>query len=328
MDWLHRIRSCIVALAAIVTILSAPPIEASSNSSANLAIHLTSPISKSPCGAAIALPDCGGIVTSGRLESCFAFVVLTNGSPQSGVQGVQFGVTYDGSPGAGVDVFGWSACAAGQITTGGWPAPGAGINLIWNSCHVEEPHGTGHGVAVVAGYFYLSAYSPDRLELTNAESQHGLPITDCNQVQTSGFDSAPPRRGHAVFSPAGDQSGWNPCTPTPLTTGSCHVDGPRLIPPGSVGAVYTITDPIPGVEYHWFTSSGTLRITGPSVGNSITVDAPEIGGEQLIVSSMATSPIISGHITVTVFGLVPVVRTSWSAIKRFGEAAMGPPPRS
>ncbi|TPW12805.1 MAG: hypothetical protein FD129_1397, partial [bacterium] len=224
-------------------------------------------------------------------ESCFAFVVLTNGSPQSGVQGVQFGVTYDGSPGAGVDVFGWSACAAGQITTGGWPAPGAGINLIWNSCHVEEPHGTGHGVAVVAGYFYLSAYSPDRLELTNAESQHGLPITDCNQVQTSGFDSAPPRRGHAVFSPAGDQSGWNPCTPTPLTTGSCHVDGPRLIPPGSVGAVYTITDPIPGVEYHWFTSSGTLRITGPSVGNSITVDAPEIGGEQLIVSSMATSPI-------------------------------------
>jgi len=289
------------------------------NNSPRLALHLTTPTAKSPCLSPSALPACTQIVTNGNLGTYYALVILTNGSPTDGVGSVTFGVSYDGAPGSGVDVFGWSPCAASQLATGTWPAPDTGIRLDFNPCRTNEPLGTGTGVAAVACYFYLSAYSPDELRLADHPDLDYWTWTNCAGGPPTGFGSSFPSLGEARFTASGTATGWNPCVPYPEVYEACTIAGPRNV--GSNSLVHlSIVNPKPGVEYHWFPGHrDDFTIVSLTVGTSIVVRTATFGNDEILVSTMGQTPIINGVHHLVVNPAIAVTPTTWSSIKLFPE---------
>ena len=115
------------------------------------------------------------------LTSYYAVLAAFNGSPGEGLAGISCGIDYDGLTGSGVDVFEWNVCRDGlQFPNGNWPDPGTGNRITWintTGCQTTEP--SENGVTAVAGYFYISSYSPDRLSVTenifpNGKREHRI----------------------------------------------------------------------------------------------------------------------------------------------------------
>jgi hypothetical protein len=77
-----------------------------------------------------------------------------------GVAGVQFGISYDDSKGSGVDIGHWQNCALYEWPMDDWPASGTGNLLTWS--HVDDCQ---EKVPVPVGFFFLTAYSNDRMKL-------------------------------------------------------------------------------------------------------------------------------------------------------------------
>lgn len=102
------------------------------------------------------------VLTKGDLypQHYFAYVMITDFSSKYGVAGVQFGISYDDSVKSGVDITSWQTCTLYEWPLDEWPASETGNLLTWNQaedCQEKFP--------LPVGYFYLTAYSPDRMKL-------------------------------------------------------------------------------------------------------------------------------------------------------------------
>jgi hypothetical protein len=161
------------------------------NGIARISFHLT--LVGTGCLQGNAIPPCENLVSTGELfpAKYHAHVLVTNGQTngglRSGIAGVRFGVEYLGASGTGVDILGWNLCADSETPTAGWPASDTGNIIAWDpltACQRFEPAGFGTGVMAAAGYFYLSAYSPDALRIRTHPEELTAKVIDCQ-----GFES-------------------------------------------------------------------------------------------------------------------------------------------
>lgn len=217
------------------TITVVPP-STHPNGDAKLVLHLAPPSGHDVCGPPGQTP-CAQVVTAGALypATYYAYLLLHEGDALTGVQAFACGIDYDGAGHSGVDIFSWTRCCsfdASQLGPNGpWPAPGSGNELIWDSslCQRNEPGGVGTGVVATGGYFYLTAYTPDRLKLVPTPVEHRAIVVDCQQVfyDIAGPNQPPGRPsqlGFANFTAGGTVPGYNPCggiiVPVRVTTWS------------------------------------------------------------------------------------------------------------
>jgi hypothetical protein len=216
-----------------VTVNATPPSEPGLNENAALMIHLI-PASGGPsCAGAGPAPPCTDTRISGSLHPQTYHAALlvmdgyTNGGRLSGISEVRLGLDYNAAPSAGVDILGWTACADWQIPGAGWPEAGSGNRIGWNpetNCQRTEPGGPGTGVVAVAGYFYLSSYTPDRLSLTSYPGEDAVMVDCQSQTSTLAASGSSPRLGYAEF---GGGAGYR----------SCRVEAPISVRRTTWGAI-------------------------------------------------------------------------------------------
>ena len=131
-------------LVAGALLVAAGPAGARGNDDARLALHLLPVQPGNACGSAAARPGCGGVLTAGQTEphEYFAYVLVMKGNATEGIAGLQFGITYDGAPTRGVDIYYWNSCTTLQFPMANWPGAGSGNLLTWDpnvKCQRSEP---------------------------------------------------------------------------------------------------------------------------------------------------------------------------------------------
>lgn len=256
------------------------PARANGNDDARLALHLLPVQPGNACGSAAAQPGCGGVLTAGQLEphEYFAYVLVMKGNATEGIAGLQFGITYDGAPTRGVDIYYWNSCTTLQFPMANWPGASSGNLLTWDfnvKCQRAEPDGPGTGVVAVAGYFYLGAYSPDVLRLTPRPVDGMAKVVDCGTATESLLEGGavhhdPSVLGYASFSVDGSVPGYNPCAAP--TVVSCAISGPDPIVRGTAGNIYAAISPPAGAGFAW-TVGGSGTLVGSHAGASAEVRA-------------------------------------------------------
>lgn len=158
-------------------------------------------------------PPCDeNVQVSGELYlPYYAYVCVFNGDRTLGVSGLQFSIRYDAGANSGVDVWEWHSCATLEFAEPGWPASGTGNVITWdpeNACQRRVPSG-GEGVTAVAGYFYLTAYSDDLLEVAPHPAIGDVRVADCNAKE---YILRPDHYGALGFSDDGNTKGVLPCS--------------------------------------------------------------------------------------------------------------------
>jgi hypothetical protein len=152
------------------------------------------------------------VVTRGELSKEYlAYVLITDFSPKYGVAGVQFGISYNGKPGEGVDMTGpWKTCTLYQWPMEDWPASNTGNLLTWNQsedCQEKSP--------LPVGFFTVTAYSPDRMKIIPRPVDGLARIATCGVKMINASDkmdnAKPECLGWADF---GGNDGFNPWDPS------------------------------------------------------------------------------------------------------------------
>ncbi len=138
-------------------------------------------------------------LSTGDAPYFYVFVIVTDYVNALGVNGLQFGVTYNAALNAGVDVDSWSSCAGGQVADPGWPGSGKGIRLFW------DPAGCRHAGTTVAGYFLVEAHTAGTMAVVPWPTSGTLQVVDCDLAVTD----LPSSAGGAVG--FGGVSGSDPC---------------------------------------------------------------------------------------------------------------------
>jgi len=156
-----------LCIALLVSAFLAPgSVQAKVNPNGKLVLHLV-PISKQKKKRKNTCFEHGvrsaaDVLTEGKLypQHYLAYVLIADFDTTQGITGVQFGISYDDSLERGVDIFSWQHCTLYEWPMDDWPAANTGNLLTWNQrddCQKTEP--------LTVGFFYLTAYSPDRLKL-------------------------------------------------------------------------------------------------------------------------------------------------------------------
>ncbi|MDZ4805114.1 MAG: FlgD immunoglobulin-like domain containing protein [Candidatus Eisenbacteria bacterium] len=193
-------------------------------------LHIGAPTGKNACGAGQV--RCQEVVTAAPSDPTgaagyFVYVLVRN-ADSTGVQtlaGLQFGIEYEGGPGVGIQVNDWRFCGSLEFPGSSWPASGSGNLMTWdpvNRCQTAE--------LAVAGYFYVTPYSPATMRLVPRPVDGLAAVADCNASAT---DVYPRRLGWVSFGTAahpGDIDGFNPC----------------LEPPGGTEPIITFSHPRQG----------------------------------------------------------------------------------
>ncbi len=186
------------------------PARAADNPDAKLLLHLVplSKTAKSTCTTAkVKAP--GDVLTHGDLDQEYlAYVMIAGVDTSIGMAGVQFGISYDGEEGRGVDISDWQDCVLYEWPMEEWPAANSGNLLTWsnNDCQHMEP--------LVVGYFTVVAHSPDRLKIIPRPVDGLARVVSCG---VNGVNAAQKldnikleNLGWADF---GDDPGYNPWDP-------------------------------------------------------------------------------------------------------------------
>jgi hypothetical protein len=131
--------------------------------------------------------DDENIRVTGELNlNYFVFLCVFKADAGPGVSGVQCGIRYDDQARQGVDVFSWTSCADMEWPQDGWPnRSGDGNTIVWlynTNCQRNEPGGFGDGVTAVAGYFSVTAYSPDKFEIVEGSADEVV-VVDCGKPE-------------------------------------------------------------------------------------------------------------------------------------------------
>lgn len=170
----------------------------------------------SPCTVG-APSECRDAVTAAGLagtngQRYYVFLLVSRpDSYDDGIAGVQCGIDYqtggagDVSDGQGLDILSWTLCATLEFPTPGdhaWPRPGGGNLITWDpaNCDYLRPS--------VAGYFYVAAYSDDRLRLTVRPVDGLAAVAACKARQ---INLLPASLGYVSFSAGAGTPGCNPC---------------------------------------------------------------------------------------------------------------------
>lgn len=286
--------------------------QAGANANAKIQLHLATTTTKNAC-AATRIPPCFSMVTNGSLYPTiyFAYLLVADGNATAGVGGLQCGISYPGGTGGGsntpINVYSWSLCATLEFPSTGWPAPGGGNLITWDTaskCQRLEPGGAGTGVVAAAGYFYLAAYGEGRLAVTPRPVDGLAKVADCasnEDIVASGVSST--HLGSADFSAGGVNRGANPCAGIPGDY--CHVRGPATVGAGQTGIVYTVDPGEVGPAGSWLifgngviessnNASATVRATGPgtfNIGYQVTPGCVEGCGCALNVNVVAPTAV-------------------------------------
>ena len=147
------------------------------------------------------LPSCTAALTEGLLEAqggsyYFVYLVAAWYDTTSDVQEVHVGLHFDPTTLSGVDIFSWNLCADGQTPSAGWFQEGGDNRITWAA--------PGSDSLAVAGYFYVTAYTPGRLALVEPAG------TTASLTPFGGSAQAIPKSslGYVGF---GALEGCNPC---------------------------------------------------------------------------------------------------------------------
>lgn len=195
------------------------PASSGPNANAKILIHLATPTVKAACERAASHPSCTSVASQGVLYPVAydAYVVVADVDSLAGVAGLQFGISYNGTEHAGLDVFGWYSCADLEFPQSGWPASGTGTILSWiSNTHCARPSGA---QVIPAGYFYCAAYDADVLSLTTRPVDNCALVICCSPtfedsadvIESGVIHFTPSHLGTAVFSTAGTTLGNRPC---------------------------------------------------------------------------------------------------------------------
>jgi hypothetical protein len=170
-------------------------------------------------------PRCDQMITSGQLYPptlYYAFLMVADADHAAGIRSVRCGIDYVSSSASGIEVYGWTLCANGEVSIAGingpWPAPLSGNLIEWDvdtNCQQSEPGGAGTGVIAKAGFFYVAAYTPDNLSIV-VHPTDGLAIVESCASVVDTMEGGPVVRypshlGYARFSEGGTEPGYNPC---------------------------------------------------------------------------------------------------------------------
>lgn len=131
---------------------------------------------------------CSNYVTVRPANSAnWVYVVVGHGD--AGIDGVSFGVAYDGiyEPGY-LDALSWTVCSDGMAFPSenpAWPASGSGIRLTWDTC--QGTVAGNDGIQAVVAKFYMYAYEGAHFEVTPNFTTGDAPelnVNTCGQGTT------------------------------------------------------------------------------------------------------------------------------------------------
>lgn len=314
-----------LALAILLGTAPAGVAGAAPNSEARLAIHLL-PHAANGCARPGATPPCSDIVSNGDTYPTlyYAYLLVTNADAVAGIAGVQCGLDYDGTPGHGVEVFGWTLCASMEAASTGWPASGGGNLITWDSstrCQRAEPAGSGTGVVATAGYFYLAAYEADRLSIKRRPLDDAARVFDCAGASYTLEDvntpHDPPYLGYAAFSHGAVSQGFIPCA----TAGppiQCYITGPTSVGDHTTGNVYAAPYSPAGASYNW-SVTGDGSIAGSATNPTVSITAGAIGAYTVAVRVSAGGNYDLCSRDVTVIAAPPTCEIQGPATARINE---------
>lgn len=146
----------------------------------------------------------------------YVYLLACNGSDSTGIAGIECGIQYQGefnptgNPGQPLVVFGWNSCATLDFQSTGWPAPGGGNAITWNSAacqNVRSEPLVKYSVVAIAGYFYVGAYAPSVMYITPRAVSGRAGVADCAAREDFIDGLIPTHLGSAGFALAG----FNPC---------------------------------------------------------------------------------------------------------------------
>jgi hypothetical protein len=281
----RRAGAVLAALLILVAgLLARSDSAAGPNTNAKLLLHVAPVVSKGIGACGVAIPDCFGLVTAAPLnpEGYFVYLLVSDLDPEAGIGGLQCGVSYDPAPGSGIDVVSWRLCAAAEYPHGTWPEVGGGNFIAWNIGSSHPVTGCQKDPVAVAGYFYISTYSPDRLALRPFPVDGRVKVADCLPFPFE-YDLTNHIPNPLGFVDIGGGAGANPCqgdvplpdlivtsasaAPTRITTAeTVSLDAiVRNVGGGSSGPVaYTVT--VDGAR----SEKGTLPALAPGAETSLS----------------------------------------------------------
>ncbi|HEX7879597.1 MAG TPA: hypothetical protein VF720_09325 [Candidatus Eisenbacteria bacterium] len=233
-------------LAAVILLLPGMA-HAASIHDARFFFHLAAPVGKNPCSLRSNPPACNDVVTKGQVgPGYFAYIVISNTDATGGLNSGKFGIDYNGTAGAGVDIFSWTNCSSIDFPSPGWPNADTGTILTWDaaSCHHAVASGT---VMAIGGYFYLSAYTPDEIEMTPRPLDNRLEVSECNGAVVN-LDPTLQNLGWARFTDTGAAEGHAPCN---FRNSPCRVRGPQTVAAGQGGINFTVDPEYVAPLGHW-----------------------------------------------------------------------------
>jgi hypothetical protein len=159
-----------------LAVLFPRPAAAGGNPNAKIILHLVPWNNRHTCTAG-ELKNPAQVVTKGDLFPAryAAYALIADGNPGQGISGVQFGISFNDTLKKGVDIIDWQECSLFNWPMPGWPVETATGNLLtWNV--VTDCDSSGFRVA---GFFYLTAYSPDRLRIVPRPADNVAAVIDC-----------------------------------------------------------------------------------------------------------------------------------------------------
>jgi hypothetical protein len=203
-------RKAAAAVFLALSILVPGSVLAGKNPNAKLILHLSPYSTKNTCTTG-RVENPAVVVTKGNLYPAkyTAYILVVDGS-HAGISGCQFGIAFNDTLKKGVDILDWQECSLFNWPMQGWPTESRTGNLLtWN----QDTDCDTTGIRV-GGYFYLTAYSPDRLYLTARPVDNKAAVADCGVTTSSRGEVidfiAPENLGFADF---GGGEGYNPWDP-------------------------------------------------------------------------------------------------------------------
>ncbi|MDZ4804033.1 MAG: hypothetical protein SGI90_04100 [Candidatus Eisenbacteria bacterium] len=185
-------------------VLVASPSFAGLNQNAKIFMHVGPVVAKNGCTQVPT--DCRNASVAGNVGSFYhAYVGVGNFSDSVGVAGCQFGIQYNDASSAGVDIFNWTLCATLEFASNNWPLNNSGNLVTWDpvsNCQLGPN-------PAVAGFFYLGAYTPDRIALIPRPGDGRAKVASCLSVEDDLTGQTPSPLGYIDF---GTGPGYNPCS--------------------------------------------------------------------------------------------------------------------
>lgn len=193
-------------------LMPAWPAAAGPNPNAKLILHAVPQSNRNTClKGRVESPD--SVVTAVGLYPLkyTVYALIVDGTPGKGIVGCQFGIAFNDTLKRGVDVIDWQECSLLNWPSVGFPdESGTGNLMTWNQDTDCDTTGMR-----VAGYFYVTAYSPDRLKLIPRPAD-GIAAVSCCGIEPGSKNAdvldiiGPDNLGFIDF---GGGPGYNPWDP-------------------------------------------------------------------------------------------------------------------